>query len=269
MDPVRGTKSQLFDNDRLAAELTRITLDPWDGQNLPIRNIRFIDANTLQFDVESSQDAEEEDVDTEEEEGSDQRGRSDKKMHHFEYDVGTQTLRELEDYESPNNHPGWANVSPDGETVVFARNYNLWMINGSDYESILDARRGKSGDEATEAEEDVEVEEIQLTTDGEEFYAYGGSGGRGETNVTSEENKDDRKRANVVWSKDSQKFALVRRDQREVGDLWVVHAVGNKRPELESYKYDMPGEENVTQSELLIYDLAARNMVQVLSLIHI
>ena len=177
--------------------------------------------------------------------------------------MGTQTLRELEDYESPNNHPGWANVSPDGETVVFARNYNLWMISGSDYELILDARRGESGDDADEAEEDVEVEEIQLTTDGEEFYAYGGSGGRGETNVTHEENMDDRKRAGVVWSKDSQKFALVRRDQREVGDLWVVHAVGNKRPELETYKYDMPGEENVTQSELLIYDLAARNMVQV------
>ena len=268
VDPVRGTKSQLFDNDRIAAELTRITLDPWDGQHLPIRNIRFIDANTLQFDVESSQDEdidEEEEVDTEEEEeeDTDQQERSDKKMYHFEYDVGTQTLRELEDYESPNNHPGWANVSPDGETVVFARNYNLWMISGSDYELILDARRGESGDDADEAEEDVEVEEIQLTTDGEEFYAYGGSGGRGETNVTHEENMDDRKRAGVVWSKDSQKFALVRRDQREVGDLWVVHAVGNKRPELETYKYDMPGEENVTQSELLIYDLAARNMVQV------
>ena len=268
VDPVRGTKSQLFDNDRIAAELTRITLDPWDGQHLPIRNIRFIDENTLQFDVESSQDEdidEEEEVDTEEEEeeDTDQQERSDKKMYHFEYDVGTQTLRELEDYESPNNHPGWANVSPDGETVVFARNYNLWMISGSDYELILDARRGESGDEADEAEEDVEVEEIQLTTDGEEFYAYGGSGGRGETNVTYEENMDDRKRAGVVWSKDSQKFALVRRDQREVGDLWVVHAVGNKRPELETYKYDMPGEENVTQSELLIYDLAARNMVQV------
>ena len=269
VDPVRGTKSQLFDNDRIAAELTRITLDPWDGQHLPIRNIRFIDENTLQFDVESSQDEdidEEEEVDTEEEqeeEDTDQQERSDKKMYHFEYDVGTQTLRELEDYESPNNHPGWANVSPDGETVVFARNYNLWMISGSDYELILDARRGESGDDADEAEEDVEVEEIQLTTDGEEFYAYGGSGGRGETNVTYEENMDDRKRAGVVWSKDSQKFALVRRDQREVGDLWVVHAVGNKRPELETYKYDMPGEENVTQSELLIYDLAARNMVQV------
>ena len=141
VDPVRGTKSQLFDNDRIAAELTRITLDPWDGQHLPIRNIRFVDANTLQFDVESSQDEdiEEEDVDTEEED-SDQQERSKKKMYHFEYDVGTQTLRQLEDYESPNNHPGWANVSPDGETVVFARNYNLWMISGSDYGSILGAR---------------------------------------------------------------------------------------------------------------------------------
>ncbi|HIC13888.1 MAG TPA: hypothetical protein EYO83_01995, partial [Gemmatimonadetes bacterium] len=125
VDPVRGTKSQLFDNDRIAAELTRITLDPWDGQHLPIRNIRFIDENTLQFDVESSQDEdidEEEEVDTEEEqeeEDTDQQERSDKKMYYFEYDVGTQTLRELEDYESPNNHPGWANVSPDGETVVF------------------------------------------------------------------------------------------------------------------------------------------------------
>ncbi|MCH2474698.1 MAG: hypothetical protein MK243_02160 [Gemmatimonadetes bacterium] len=137
VDPVRGTKSQLFDNDRIAAELTRITLDPWDGQHLPIRNIRFIDENTLQFDVESSQDEdidEEEEVDTEEEEeDTDQQERSDKKMYHFEYDVGTQTLRELGDYESPNNHPGWANVSPDGETVLFSRKYNLWMIIVSDY----------------------------------------------------------------------------------------------------------------------------------------
>ena len=31
VDPVAGTKKQLFDNDRIAAELTRITKDPWDG----------------------------------------------------------------------------------------------------------------------------------------------------------------------------------------------------------------------------------------------
>ena len=31
VDPVAGTKQQIFDNDRIAAELTRITRDPWDG----------------------------------------------------------------------------------------------------------------------------------------------------------------------------------------------------------------------------------------------
>lgn len=47
VDPQAGTKTEIFDNDRIAAELTRITLDPWDGKHLPIRSIRFIDENTL------------------------------------------------------------------------------------------------------------------------------------------------------------------------------------------------------------------------------
>jgi len=105
---------------------------------------------------------------------------------------------------------------------------------------------------------------VQLTTDGEDFYSYLANGsGRGETNVSREENKDDRKRAALTWAKDSRRFALVRRDQREVGDLWVVHTTGNKRPELESYKYDMPGEENVSQSEIVIYDVPGRSQVTV------
>jgi dipeptidyl aminopeptidase/acylaminoacyl peptidase len=55
----------------------------------------------------------------------------------------------------------------------------------------------------------------------------------------------------------------VRRDQREVGELWVVHVTGDDRPELESYRYDMPGEEKVTQSEIVIYDLQTRTSVTV------
>ncbi len=58
VDPARATKRQIFDNDRIAAELTRITRDPWDGQHLPIRNIEFIDENTIQFEVQSTQDEE-------------------------------------------------------------------------------------------------------------------------------------------------------------------------------------------------------------------
>ena len=276
VDPERGTKNRLFDNDRMAAELTRITLDPWDGQHLPIINIRFIDEDTFQFDVESSQDeegeADEQEQEQEEREEEDQqedRGDRDeegppKRMHHFEYTVSTQTLRELEDYEAPDNHPEWASVSPDGATVVFARNDDLWMMTGADYARILDARRGESGDDADDAEEDVEVEDVRLTMDGEAFYSYAAdASGRGETNVSREKNRDDRKRAAISWSKDSRRFALVRRDQREVAELWVVHATGNERPELETYRYDMPGEENVTQSELVVYDLQARTAVTV------
>ncbi|MCH8959794.1 MAG: S9 family peptidase, partial [Bacteroidetes bacterium] len=129
VDPVQGAKRQLFDNDRIAAELTRITLDPWDGKHLPIRSIRFIDENTLQFEVESSQDEEqEEDEELEEQEEDEEDGEddTDKKVFHFEYDVTTRTLRELADFEAPDNHPSWASVSPGGHTVIFARHHELY-----------------------------------------------------------------------------------------------------------------------------------------------
>jgi dipeptidyl-peptidase 4 len=270
VDPQRGTRTQLFDNDRIAAELTRITLDPWDGQHLPIRNIRFIDAGTLQFDVESSQDEETtddtdgDDSDQDQEDGDEADDDVSKKVHHFEYTVSSQSLRELEAYEAPNDHPTWASVSPDGQTVVFAKLHNLWMMSGTDYARILDARRGQDGEEADEAEEEIEVTETQLTTDGEAYYSYAANAsGRGETNVSREEDMEDRKRANLSWSKDSRRFSLLRSDQREVDDLWVVHVTGNVRPELETYKYDMPGEENVTQNEIVIYDLQNMSSVTV------
>ncbi|RMH12765.1 MAG: S9 family peptidase [Gemmatimonadetes bacterium] len=267
VDPVQGTKRAIFDNDRLAAELTRITRDPYDGKHLPIQRIRFIDENTLRFDVRSSQDEEREEADEQEqeqrqEEGAAERKRPQKKVFHFEYDVRTQTLRELEDYEAPDNHPSWASVSPDGNTVVFARHHNLYMMSGEDYRRILDARRGKSGEEADKAGDSVEVAETQLTTDGEEHYSYAVSE-RGDTDRERAKNADKRKRAPISWSKDSRRFAMVRLDQRKSGDLWVIHSVGNKRPELETYKYDMPGEKNIAQSELLIYDLQDREMVKV------
>ena len=266
VDPERGTKREIFDNDRIAAELTRITRDPWDGQNLPIRSIRFIDEGTLQFEVQSSQDEEieeEEDEVEEDQEDERQRGprrpRTRRKVHHFEYAVATRTLRELEDYEEPRTHPFWASVSPDTAWVVFSREFNLWMMSYEEYEKILEARHGKTGDEAEDAEEATEVEEIQLTTDGEKDFSWG-SQGRGRTDEETEEEHGKRQSAGISWSHDSRHFALTRSDRREVGMLWVVHAVGNTRPELESYRYDMPGEENVTQTTLHVFDMEAREM---------
>jgi len=269
VDPVAGTKRQIFDNDRIAAELTRITKDPYDGQHLPIRSIKFIDPNTIQFDVQSSQDDTVRDAEAErgrQQEGQQQgrrpRARPKKKVFHFEFDVRTQTLRELADYEAPDNQASWANISPDGKTVVFIRKHNLYMMTGDEYKKILDARRGKERAQADTADQKLEVEEVQLTTDGEDNYDYGGRD-FGQTDEEKEKSADWRKRANVTWSKDSKRFALIRSDQRKVGDLWVIHSTGNKRPQLETYKYDMPGDTNVAQQELLVYDLASRTMLKV------
>ena len=271
VDPERGTKTEIFDNDRIAAELTRITRDPWDAQHLPIRAIRFIDEGTIQFDVQSSQEEEveeeedEEDVD-EDQEDEEQRGarrpRMRPKVHHFEYDVATRTLRELEDYEEPRSHPFWASISPDTAWVVFSREFNLWMMSYEEYERIREARHGKTGDEAEEAEEAVEVEEIQLTTDGEVDFSWG-SQGRGANDEETEKEYRKRQPPGITWSHDSRYFALTRSDRREVAKLWVVHAVGNTRPKLESYRYEMPGEENVSQATLHVFDMESREMQQI------
>jgi dipeptidyl-peptidase 4 len=272
VDPARGSRTELFDNDWLAAELTRITRDPWDGQNLPIRNLRFIDAWILEFEVQSSQDEEveekeeeEDEIDEEEDQDEEDRRtttRRERKVHYFHYDTRTGELRELENYEAPDRHPGWASVSPDREWVVFSRAFNLWMMSYADYRRIVDARRGLSGTEAEEAEEKVEVDEIQLTTDGEEHYSYG-SAGRGQHDEETRKEHEKRQNPQITWSHDGSWFAMTRQDRREVGDLWVVHVAGNDRPQLESYKYDMPGEENVTQTELLVFDVSARSFTRI------
>ena len=268
VDPARGTKRQIFDNDRIAAELTRITRDPWDGQHMGVRNIKFIDDNTLRFEVQSTIDEKieeqvvEEQQEEEQQQGPPERPKTKKKVFHFEYDVSTQTLRELEDFEEPDVHPGWAGVAPDSSVVVFNKECNLYSMGWDDYMKMVDARRGKEGEAADSAEMKVEVDETQLTTDGEMYYCYG-SYGRGENDEKTEENWGKRQSAGVLWSHDSRYFSMTRDDDREIEDLWVVHVVGNKRPQLETYKYEMPGEEHVGVVELLVYDMQSGQMTKI------
>jgi dipeptidyl aminopeptidase/acylaminoacyl peptidase len=267
VDPARASKSQIFDNDRIAAELTRITGDPFDGQHLPIRNISFIDENTLQFEVQSTVDEEipdeeaERGEEQEEEQSRPRRPQTRKKVFYFEYDVGNQTLRELEDYEKPRAHPSWASVAPDSSMVVFTRECNLYSMGWEDYMRIVEARHDKEGEKADTAEAEVEVDETQLTEDGERYYCYGSSGGgRGTTIDEWDDNWKKRQSARVMWSHDASYFAMTRQDMREVKDLWVIHVAGNERPKLESYRYAMAGDSIVGTTELLVYDVEAGEM---------
>jgi len=272
VDPSQRTRAEIFDRDALAAELTRITRDPWDGQNLPIRGIEFVDGNTLRFEVEGSQEIEvESEVDEDDmEEGEDPPTETEPEVFYFEWTISTQTLRQLEGPEEPANHPSWANVSPDGQTIVFAQNHNLYMIDADQYQQVLDARQGLDGDEADEAEEEIALDSIPLTTDGEPYFSFSSraSTGNGINDVDKEEEWAEKSRPGISWSKDSRKFAVTRADNREVDFLMVVHNTGTDRPEVESYKYVMPGEDEAGIDYLSVYDLDAMEMEEIASIDH-
>ena len=268
VDPVPGTKRPLFDNDRIAAELTRLTRDPWDGKHLPIRSIKFLSRDSLQFEVESSQDTIISDADAirgDSQQTQRQGNRTPptrKKVWHFRYSLLTQNLSEIPSWQAPDNHPAWASVSPDGQTIVYGKKHNLYKMTRAEYQKVLDARRGKTGAAADSADWKVVVQETQLTTNGEKDYSWMASD-FGSSDDEALKAADRRKRADVTWSRDSKRFTAERDDRRKVGDLWVIRSVGNKRPQLETYKYDMPGETSVSQPELGVYDLEAGKMVMV------
>ncbi len=263
LDPVKKTKKPIFDNVKMAAMLTRITKDPYDAKHLPIKEFKFIKKESdIQFEVESSQyeekiekkiEEKKEEIEKEEEKGKEEEEKDKKpkkKIFGFEYNLATGKLTQIKDYKKPLEKAKWASISPDGETIVFSRQYNLYYMDKENYEKYLKDKK------------DPDIKEHQLTTDGEEHYSYGG-GDRGETNVDKEKNKDKRKSVRVVWSRDSKKFALIKTDARKVKDLWVINSVAKKRPTLETYKYQMPGEPESPQDEIHIFDLETKEKTQI------
>ncbi|WP_297335106.1 DPP IV N-terminal domain-containing protein [Algoriphagus sp.] len=238
VDPVRKTKTELFDRDKLAAEITKAVKDPFDGQHLKLDDLKLMDdENTIRFKVKSTADVLKSDWEEIKEKNKNAKDSLEKKVHTFLWNISTQTLTEIETEKDPKRL-SWANISPDSSKVVYAKNYNLYWM---DKENFL---------KAVADEKDSTIVENQLTQDGEKDYEYGW-GGRGNDNVEEEKEKDDRKRVGVLWSSDSKQFVFTRTDQRAVKDLWVIHHTRDPRPTLETYKYAMPGEKEQPQTELL------------------
>jgi len=238
VDPAKAQKRVMFDNAKLAAKLTNIVKDPFDAQHLMIDSLRFIkDENWIQFEVKSSQEVERKDTTV-------KKGTppvKEKKVFYFEYNLDNEQLVQLSDFKKPKRRPRWASVSPDGETIVFAKNYNLYWMDKANYEKAL------------QNESDSTVVEHQLTKDGVEYFEYGYS--ENESNVDKEKNKHKRKPAFIQWSPDSKHFALNRTDERAVKELWVINSIAEPRPTLETYKYHMPGEKEAPIEYLLVFDV--------------
>src|SRR4029453_6872303 len=69
--------------------------------------------------------------------------------------------------------------------------------------------------------------------------------------------------ATHIWARERKRLGLLRRDEPKVKDLWVINALSTPRPTLETYRYAMPGEENIAQPEMHIFDIAAKKQVRV------
>ena len=258
VDVDKRTRKELFDNEKMAEWLTEYTKDPYDAKHLPAFDFKFVKNETaIRFRVTSTEEVlvkddekDKKDKDDDEKKKGKKKPKTEKKVYHFEYRLGSNNLILLDNSKEEDGRKRWANIAPDSSIVVFSKNFNLYWM---DKENYL---------KAVEDEKDSTIVEHQWTTDGIEYFGYGG-GGRGENNESKEKNKDDRKPIGVIWNHDSKKFVFQKTDARDIKDLWLVNTTNSKRPTLETYKYQMPGEQEFTKTELHIFDVPSKSVSKV------
>ena len=227
VDPATGRKQELFDMDRLAMQLTETVRDPFDARHIPFQELTLHDDSYFTFDIPSTADIPDKDDST----------KTVKKVFHFKYIIDSKELTEME--EAPaKKYPDWANVSPDGSMGIYVKHHNLFCM-----DSVSLRKAAKDPKDST-------LVERALTTDGTHDYSWNGD------NYTGDTEKDTTARNfpyRVVWSPDSRHFACLRWDMSPVQDFWVIRSVAMPRPELETYKYQMPGEPG-PKGDLYLFD---------------
>jgi dipeptidyl aminopeptidase/acylaminoacyl peptidase len=147
----------------------------------------------------------------------------------FTYEVDGSRLIKGDSLEPKKREP-WKSYSPDSTWIAYAKNHNLFLMSSDTSDTT----------------------EIQLTTDGKRWFSYAWN--QGDTSTT------EKMRARVNWFDDETKLFVERSDMRKVDELWVINMLG-KRPELETYKYAMPGEEEVGIEYVEVIDIASREKV--------
>lgn len=249
VDADKRTRTPLFDNVKMAMWLSEITKDPYEAKHLTRFDFTFTkDERAIRFYVTSSEEVTVTDDSKKKKKG---KPKKEKKVFHLEYKLGGNGLT-IVDTEKKKKEPWrqWANVSPDSSVVLYSKNYNLYWM---DKENFL---------KAVKDDKDSTIVEHQWTKDGEINYSYGG---RTYGKTDKEKAKDANKRQSVggLWSHDSKHFVMTRQDARHIEDLWVIHTTRKGRPQLETYKYHMAGEQDFYKTEMLVFDTKAKTKKEI------
>ena len=218
VDPQAGRQTELWSMAELAEKVTLDSSYPFDAQHLPISNIKLEEDKYVLFDIRPGDAIVENNIYA----PKDDKGKT--LVLHYKWDIANRELTRLE--ERPGRFPEWANVSPDGKIAVYQKNYNLWYMTVEDVEKfIVDPK-------------DSTIVEYQITSDATDATAY-----HWFEDCIEQLKEDERYRVFLQWSPDSKHFATVRSNTEMLLDFWVINIL-KKRPELFSYKYQMPGEQS-------------------------
>ncbi len=252
VDADKKTKKPLFDNEKMAKWLSEITKDPYEAKHLPRFNFKFTkDEKAIRFYITSNEKVEVVEDKKDNDKEKKKKPKMEKKVYHLEYKLGENNLTIL-DTKKKEKEPWkkWANIAPDSSVVLYSKNYNLYWM---DKENFL---------KAVKDEKDSTIVENKWTTDGELNYSYGGRT-YGKTDTEKEKEKKDKQSIYGYWSHDSKKFVFTRTDARHLKDLWVIHTTKKGRPELETYKYHMAGEQDFYKYEMLVFDIPSKSKKEI------
>ncbi len=204
-DAARGTRQPAFDHAKVAAALSTATGKTYDAAHLPFMTFEFsADRQSISFSF---------------------RGQE------WSCDLQANRCASTGKTAAPMAGPFAAPrddvKSPDGKSVAFIRDWNLW---------VRDVASGK---------------ETQLTTDGVKDFGY----------ATDNAGWIHSDRPILLWSPDSKKIATFQQDQRGAGEMYLVETkVGH--PRLEAWKYPLPGDDVVTTIQRVIISVDGPKVIR-------
>ena len=232
VDPAKRTKTQFFDNVRLASAMSLAGDTIVDPARLP--NFRLTDdEKALRMTV----------------------GRR-----RFECALTgyTCTVTDTARIDKPDT-PTWAIASPDKKWEAFVHNYNIYIRPAGirDRRATPDSARGGRGNATRVDSLTLPDSSIQLTTDGISEYSYG----IGTSNALPPD-RPTRRRPDLIWSPDSKRIAVVRIDERGVRK-YPLYSSTRPQPRYVLYPYAATGDSLLVRYETYVLDVPARKSLRI------